>query len=136
MRLLKALALQIGSQVSYNEVGSLVGLDSKTVERYIDILEKSFVVFRLDSFARNLRNELKASRKVYFWDLGIRNAVIGNFTLLENRADVGELWENFVIAEHMKLNAYRNGFVQSWFWRTQRQNEIDYVEEVDGQLSA
>ena len=78
-RLLKALALQIGSQVSYNEIGNLIGIDAKTVERYIDLLEKSYVVFRLGSFSRNLRNELKTSRKVYFWDLGIRNAVIGNF---------------------------------------------------------
>lgn len=136
IRLVKALALQIGSQVSYNEIGNLIGLDSKTIERYIDILEKSFIVFRLGSFSRNLRNELKASRKVYFWDLGIRNAVTGNFSRLENRTDAGELWENFAIAERMKLNAYRNGFTQSWFWRTQKQNEIDYLEETDGLLSA
>lgn len=136
VRLLKALALQIGSQVSYNEIGSIVGLDSKTVERYVDILEKSFILFRLGSFSRNLRNELKASRKIYFWDLGVRNAVIGNFTQIENRMDVGLLWENFVIAERMKLNAYEKGFTQSWFWRTQRQNEIDYIEEVNGTLNA
>lgn len=136
VRLVKALALQIGSQVSYNEIANLIGLDSKTIERYIDILEKSFIVFRLGSFSRNLRNELKASRKVYFWDLGIRNAVTGNFSRLENRTDAGELWENFAIAERMKLNAYHNGFTQSWFWRTQKQNEIDYLEEADGLLSA
>lgn len=136
VRLLKALALQIGSQVSYNEIGSIVGLDAKTVERYVDILEKSFILFRLGSFSRNLRNELKASRKIYFWDLGVRNAVIGNFTQIENRTDVGLLWENFVIAERMKLNAYKNGFTQSWFWRTQRQNEIDYIEEVNGLINA
>lgn len=136
VRLVKALALQIGSQVSYNEIGNLIGLDSKTIERYIDILEKSFIVFRLGSFSRNLRNELKVSRKIYFWDLGIRNAVAGNFSRLENRTDAGELWENFAIAERMKLNAYHNGFTQSWFWRTQRQNEIDYLEETDGLLSA
>lgn len=136
VRLVKALALQIGSQVSYNEIANLIGLDSKTIERYIDILEKSFIVFRLGSFSRNLRNELKASRKVYFWDLGIRNAVTGNFSRLENRTDAGELWENFAIAERMKLNAYHNGFTQSWFWRTQKQNEIDYLEEADGLLCA
>lgn len=136
VRLVKALSMQIGSQVSYNEVGNLVGLDSKTVERYVDILEKSFIVFRLGSFSRNLRNELKSSRKIYFWDLGIRNAVIGNFTRLENRTDAGELWENFAIAERMKLNAYNSSFAQSWFWRTQRQAEIDYLEEADGQLYA
>lgn len=136
VRLLKALALQIGSQVSYNEVGTLIGLDSKTVERYVDILEKSFIVFRLGTFSRNQRNELKSTRKIYFWDLGIRNAVIGNLAQVENRTDVGELWENFVIAERMKQNAYASSFVQSYFWRTRQQHEIDYVEEVDGQLHA
>ncbi len=136
VRLLKALALQVGSQVSYNEIGGLVGLDSKTVERYIDILEKSFIVFRLSSFSRNQRNELKASKKIYFWDLGIRNAVIGNLAQVENRTDVGELWENFVIAERLKKNSYGNSFVQSYFWRTRLQQEVDYLEEVDGNISA
>lgn len=135
-RLLKALALQIGSQVSYNEIGNLISLDSKTVERYIDILEKSYIVFRLGSFSRNLRNELKASRKIYFWDLGIRNAAIGNMAQIENRTDAGELWENFAIAERLKQNAYHGSFAQSWFWRTQQQKEIDYLEEEDGVLSA
>lgn len=135
-RLLKALALQIGSQVSYNEVGNLIGLDSKTVERYVDILEKSFIIFRIDSFSRNLRNELKASRKIYFWDLGIRNAVIGNLAHIENRNDVGELWENYAIAERMKRNAYRQSFAQSGFWRTRQQKEIDYIEEENGRLHA
>lgn len=136
VRLLKALALQIGSQVSYNEVGNLIGLNPKTVERYVDILEKSYIVFRLGTFSRNLRNELKASRKIYFWDLGIRNAVIGNLAQVENRNDVGELWENFVIAERLKQNAYTRSFAQSYFWRTRLQHEIDYLEEVDGQLKA
>ena len=136
VRLLKALALQIGSQVSYNELGTLIGLDSKTVERYVDILEKSFIVFRLGTFSRNQRNELKSSRKIYFWDLGIRNAVIGNLAQVENRTDVGELWENFVIAERMKLNVYDGSFAQSYFWRTRQQHEIDYLEDVDGQLHA
>lgn len=136
VRLLKALALQIGSQVSYNEVGGLVGLDSKTVEKYIDILEKSFIVFRLSSFSRNLRNELKASRKIYFWDMGIRNAVIGNFLQVENRQDTGSLWENFVIAERMKALSYQDSFAASWFWRTRQQKEIDYIEEKNGQIKA
>ncbi len=135
-RLLKALALQIGSQVSFNEVGNLVGLDSKTVERYVDVLEKSFIVFRIGSFSRNLRNELKSSRKIYFWDLGIRNAIIGNFAPIENRTDAGELWENFAIAERLKLNAYYGSFAQSGFWRTRQQKEIDYIEEEDGRLCA
>lgn len=136
VKLLQALAYQIGSQVSYHEIGQIVGLDSKTVERYVDILEKSYIVFRLKSFSRNLRNELKSSRKVYFWDLGIRNAVIGNFSQVENRADVGSLWENFVIAERLKKNHYGNNYAQSWFWRTQQQREIDYLEEIDGTISA
>lgn len=136
VRLLKALALQIGSQVSYNEVGQIVGLDAKTVERYVDILEKSYIVFRLGSYSRNSRNELKRSRKVYFWDLGIRNAVLGNLSQVENRTDVGELWENFAIAERLKQAIYAGGFVQPWFWRTQQQQEIDYIEEEDGQLKA
>lgn len=134
VRLLKALAFQIGSQVSYNEVGQLVGLDSKTVERYVDILEKTYIIFRLGSFSRNLRNELKQSRKIYFWDLGVRNAIIGNLAQVENRADTGALWENFVIAERMKRISYNGSLAQSWFWRTQQQKEIDYLEEEDGVL--
>ena len=133
-RLLQALAHQIGEQVSYNEIGQLVGLDPKTVERYIDILEKSYVVFRLGTFSRNLRNELKKSRKVYFWDLGIRNAVIGNFAQIENRTDVGALWENFVISERMKKLSYESRLCSCYFWRTQQQQEIDLLEEEDGQL--
>lgn len=135
-RLLKALALQIGSQVSYNEIGNLIGLDSKTVEKYIDILEKSFIIFRLGSYARNQRNELKSSRKIFFWDLGIRNAIIGNLSQIENRTDAGELWENFIIAERLKKNAYSGSFAQSYFWRTRQQSEIDYIEEEDGKLSS
>lgn len=135
-RLLQALAFQIGSQVSYNEVAQLIGLDPKTVERYVDILEKSYILFRLGSFSRNLRNELKSSRKIYFWDLGIRNAVIGNLSQVESRTDVGPLWENFCIAERMKMLNYVGSFAQSWFWRTQQQQEIDYLEEEDGVLRA
>lgn len=136
VRLLKALAFQIGSQVSYNEVARLVGLDSKTVERYVDILEKSFVIFRLGSFSRNLRNELKASRKIYFWDLGIRNLLIGNLSQIENRTDVGALWENFIITERLKRNGYAGNICQYWFWRTLQQKEIDYLEEENGILNA
>ena len=136
VKLLKALAYQIGSQVSYNEVGMLVGLDSKTVEKYITIMEKSYIIFRLTSLARNIRNELKSSRKIFFWDLGIRNAVIGNLTQIENRQDAGALWENFVIAERMKMLAYNGSFAQTYFWRTKQQQEIDYIEEEDGKIKA
>ena len=136
IRLLQALAYQIGSQVNYSEIGRLVGLDPKTVERYIDILEKSYIIFRLGSFSRNLRNELKSSRKIFFWDLGIRNAVIGNLSQIENRTDAGALWENFCIAERLKQLSYRGSIAQTWFWRTQQQKEIDYIEEEDGHIRA
>jgi len=136
VRLLKALAYQIGSQVNYNEVGQLVGLDSKTVERYVNILEKSYIIFRLSTFSRNLRNELKQSKKIYFWDLGIRNMLIGNLAQIENRTDAGALWENFLISERLKRNAYNDSIAQYWFWRTQQQKEIDYLEEENGILKA
>ena len=137
VKLLQALAFQIGSQVSYKEIGQFIGLDYKTVERYVDILEKSYIIFRLSSFSRNLRNELKSSRKIYFWDLGIRNAVIGNFSQVENRNDVGALWENYAIAERMKRLYYDiDRFTQVWFWRTQQQKELDFLEDEDGMLHA
>lgn len=137
-KLVQALAYQIGSQVSYNEIGNLVGLDSKTVEKYINILEKCFVIFKVESFSRNLRNELKSSRKIYFWDCGIRNAIINNFAPLENRSpvEVGELWENWIIAERLKYNNCRGEYVIPRFWRTRNQSEIDYLEEIDGKISA
>ena len=136
VRLVQALALQVGSQVSYNELGLLVGLDATTVEKYIDVLEKSFILFRLPSFSRNHRNELKSSRKVYFRDLGIRNAVIGNLAPFEARSpeEIGHLWENFLMTERMKYQEYAGSLVRSWFWRTLQQKEIDLVEEQDGRL--
>lgn len=136
VKLLQALAYQIGSLVSYNELAQTVGIDSKTVEKYVDILEKSFIIFRLKSYAKNMRNELKKSMKIYFWDLGVRNAVIGNFSHIESRTDIGELWENFVISERIKRNLLLGDLAQSWFWRTQQQKEIDYLEIVDGKLMA
>ena len=134
--LLQALARQIGEQVSYNEVGQLIGLNPKTVEKYIDVLEKSFILFRLGSLARNLRNELKVSRKIYFWDLGIRNAIIANFQQVELRNDMGALWENFAITERLKLLNIKGSFANKWFWRTQQQQEIDYIEEENGQFNS
>lgn len=134
--LLQALARQIGEQVSYNEVGQLIGLNPKTVEKYIDVLEKSFILFRLGSLARNLRNELKVSRKIYFWDLGIRNAIIANFQQVELRNDVGALWENFAITERLKILNIKGSFANKWFWRTQQQQEIDYIEEENGQFNS
>ena len=135
-RLLRALAFQIGSQVSYTELGQLCGLDNKTVEKYISVLEQTFVIFRLGSYSRNLRNELKASRKIYFTDNGIRNALIADFRPIELRDDIGKLWENFLVSERFKRNEYAESYANAWFWRTQAQQEIDYIEERDGYLSA
>ncbi len=135
-KLLQALSRQIGDQISYREIGMLIDLDPKTVEKYIDILEKSFIVFRLGSFSRNLRNELKNSKKIYFYDLGIRNAVIGDFRQPELRQDVGALWENFVVSERLKRHRYNRDFANMWFWRSTQQKEIDVIEEENGQLSA
>ncbi len=135
-KLLVALALQVGSEVSYNELAQTVGTDNKTVERYIDLLEKCYVVFRLGALSRNLRNELKKGKKVYFYDNGIRNAVLRNFAPLNLRQDVGALWENFFISERIKRNHYMRNFAKSYFWRTTQQSEIDYVEELDGRFSA
>jgi len=135
VKLLHALALQIGSEVSYNELAQTCGLDSKTVESYITLLEQSYIVFRLGSFSRNLRNELKFSRKIYFWDCGIRNAVIGNYQMVEGRMDTGALFENYIVAERLKKLRYGKSYAKSYFWRSKTKQEIDYIEEMDGQLS-
>ena len=135
-KLLVALALQVGSEVSYNELAQTIGSDPKTVEKYIDLLEKCFVIFRLPAFSRNVRTELKKGRKVYFYDNGIRNAVLQNFTPLALRNDVGALWENFFISERIKHNHYMGNYAKSYFWRTTQQQEIDYIEECDGMFTA
>lgn len=134
--LLRALAYQVGSQVSYNELSQMCSMDSKTVERYINLLEQCYIIFRLPSFARNLRHELKSSRKIYFYDNGIRNALIADYRAPEVRQDIGALWENFVIAERMKSNEYYHRWVNRYFWRTKQQQEIDYLEEGGGKLHA
>jgi len=136
LKLLQALAFQVGSQVSYSELGQICGLDNKTVEKYIMLLEQAFVIFRLPSFSRNLRNELKFSKKVYFYDNGIRNALISNFNAIELRQDVGALWENYLMAERLKRNSYAKYYAQTYFWRTQTQKEIDLIEEYNGKLYA
>ena len=115
LTLLRALAFQIGSEVSYNELSKLVGLDKETVERYLDLLQKAFVIFRLPSFARNHRNELKKSKKFYFYDMGIRNAIISNFSPIHLRNDVGQLWENFILIERLKYTRYSNIFSNKYF---------------------
>ena len=135
-QLLQALALQLGSEVSFNELGKLLGLNSQTVQRYVDLLEKTYVVFHLRSFSRNLRNELKKSRKIYFWDNGIRNAVLGDFKPVGLRQDIGALWENYLVVERMKHNSYSQFYGKNYFWRTLQQQEIDYLEDIDGMLKA
>lgn len=134
-KLLIALALQTGAEVSYNELASTVGSDAKTVERYIDLLEKCFVIFRLHGLSRNMRNELKKSKKIYFYDTGIRNAVIQNYAPVNLRSDMGGLWENFFIMERIKRNAYSGMRANYYFWRTSDQKEIDFIEESDGEFS-
>jgi len=136
MKLLQALAFQVGSQVSFSELGQICGLDNKTVEKYITLLEQAYVIFRLPSYSRNLRKELKFSKKIYFYDNGIRNTLISNFNAVEFRQDIGILWENFIIAERMKRNSYARYYPQTYFWRTQDQKEIDYLEENNGKLFA
>jgi len=134
-KLLQALALQMGNEVSYNELSQLIGIDKNTVSNYIDILEKAFVIFKLKSFSRNLRNEIKTNQKIYFYDTGIRNMIIGNFNALGLRQDKGALWENFLISERIKKNAYEGSLAKPYFWRTVQQQEIDYVEETAGQIT-
>ena len=135
-KLLLALALQIGSEVTFNELGNTIGIDKETAEKYIDLLEKAFVVFRLNSFSRNMRRELKKSRKIYFWDNGVRNAIINNFNSLDLRNDKGALWENFIISERMKYLSYNRIHSHVYFWRTTTGKELDWLEERDGKLFA
>ena len=136
VRLLQALAFQVGSEVSLNELGTLVELDKNTVEKYITLLEQTQVIFRLPSLSRNMRNELNMSRKVYFHDNGIRNALISNFSDIDTRNDVGALWENWIISELRKKRHYEQDYVNTYFWRTTQQQEIDYIEEKDGHFTA
>jgi len=135
-KLVQALALQVGNEVSYNELSQIVGVDKNTIAKYIDLLQKGYVIFKLGSYSKNLRNELKTNKKIYFYDNGIRNMVIGNFTPLKMRQDVGVLWENFLITERLKLNSYQQRMARVHFWRTKQQQEIDFVEEKDGQVYA
>lgn len=134
--LLQALALQLGNEVSFNELGRLVGLDNQTVEKYIQLLEKTFVIFRLQAFSRNQRKELKRGRKIYFYDNGIRNSLIASFAQPELRTDTGALWENYLMSERLKFLHYNDIWANRYFWRTQDQQEIDYIEERDGVLYA
>ncbi|MDP3352705.1 MAG: ATP-binding protein [Flavobacteriaceae bacterium] len=135
-KLLLALALQLGSEVNYNELSRTIGVDRATVEHYISLLEKAFVVFRLPPLSRNIRNEINTSRKIYFYDNGIRNTIIGNFKSIEFRQDLGILWENFIISERIKQLNYHKWHGRYYFWRTYQQQEIDWIEEIDGSFAA
>ncbi len=135
-KILQALALQLGSEVSFNELSRLVGADKETVERYIFLLEQAFVIYRLPSFSRNVRNEINKGRKIYFFDNGIRNSIINNFSPLNLRADKGALWENFLMSEHLKKISYGQLYCNRYFWRTRQQQGIDYIEDYDGVLHA
>jgi len=134
--LLQALAFQLGNEVTYLELANTTGLDKETVERYILLLERAFIVFRLKSFSRNLRTELKRSRKIYFYDNGLRNAIIRQYNPIELRNDIGALWENFIISERMKYLEYNEIYANRYFWRTHQQQEIDYIEDYNGVLYA
>jgi uncharacterized protein len=135
-KLVQALAYQIGNEVSLNELSNLLGISKETVANYINLLEKAFVVFSVRSLSRNLRNEIKSNRKIYFYDTGVRNAVIQNYNALELRNDKGALWENFMISERIKYNEYRKYFFHFYFWRTREQQEIDWIEERNGHFAA
>ncbi len=135
-KLLKAIALQVGNIVSYQELAALVGISKQTVVRYLDLLEKSFIIFRLGSFSGNLRNELRKRQKYFFYDTGIRNAILNNFAGMADRSDAGAIWENFCVAEILKANSNNRLFSNFYFWRTYDGAEIDLVEESDGKIGA
>jgi len=134
VNLLKMLALQVGNEVSFSEIGRQLQIDNKTVARYVDLFEKSFIIYSLSAFSRNLRNELSGKNKYYFYDNGIRNALISNFNSFDMRNDTGGLWENFMVLERIKRNAYKGYSPNLYFWRTYDQKEIDMIEERDGGL--
>ncbi len=135
-KILRALALQVGNEVSFNEIGNMVQAKGETVEKYIDLLEKAYIVFRLPALSRNVRNEIKKGKKIYFCDNGIRNAILGSFNPIENRTDTGALWENFVVSERMKFLRHSGNDTMMYFWRTTQQQEIDLIEEEESMLSA
>ena len=135
-KLVQALAFQMAQLISYNELGQLCGLNAETVEKYINLLEKAFIVFRLPAFSRNLRNELKKSYKIYFYDNGLRNAVINQFNPVNLRNDTGQLWENWFISERMKFINNTQQNISRFFWRTLAQQEVDYIEDSNGTITA
>lgn len=134
-KLVQALALQVGSEVNYSELAQIVNVDKNTISKYIDILQKGYIIFKLSSFSRNVRNEIKTNKKIYFYDNGVRNMVIGNFNPIELRTDKGTLWENFLIAERIKQIEYKQSLSRTYFWRTKQQQEVDFVEENSGNIT-
>lgn len=135
VNLLRLIAFQIGNEISYSELGRALNADNKTVKRYLDLLEKMYVLFSINGFSRNLRKEYTKSPRYYFWDNGIRNAIISNFNNLNLRDDLGKLWENYCITERVKRNHYYGYSANNYFWRTYDQMEIDYIEEANGKLT-
>lgn len=135
-KLLKALALQLGSEVSFNELATLLEIDKNTVSKYIQLLEQAFIIFQLSSFSRNQRNEIKNNRKIYFYDNGIRNMIINNLNPFELRNDKGALWENFLISERIKRQTYYQQIGSRYFWRNVQKQEIDYIEDAGGEIHA
>ncbi|MCC5939150.1 MAG: ATP-binding protein [Lunatimonas sp.] len=135
-KLLQALAWQVGSEVSYNELSNTIQADKATVSNYLDLLEKAYILFRLNPYSRNLRSEITSSRKIYFVDNGMRNSIIGNYAPLSSRNDIGQLWENFLMAERQKLLNYHGFYGRTYFWRTVKGQEVDYIEEIDGEIHA
>lgn len=135
-KLLRALALQLGNEVSYNELARFLEIDKGTVIAYIDLLEKAFIVFRLNCFSRNHRNEIRNNRKIYFYDNGVRNMLINNFNEMNTRNDLGALWENFLVSERLKQQQYHRIFTNNYFWRNLQKQEIDFIEEREGRISA
>ena len=133
-KIVRALALQIGSEVSYNEIANTVGINKLTVEKYIKLLERAFIVFKLPAYSGNIRNEIRKGKKYYFYDNGIRNAIIGNFNNIESRNDIGALWENYLVSERIKFNLFGGKDNRKFFWRTTQQQEIDYIEEISGEI--
>lgn len=133
-KLVQALALQLGSEVNYSELAQIVNVDKNTISKYIDLLQKGYIIFQLGSFSRNVRNEIKTNKKIYFYDNGVRNMVIGNFDTIELRTDKGALWENFLISERVKQIEYKQSLARYYFWRTKQQQEVDFVEDVGGKI--
>ena len=135
-KLVKKLAFYVGSEISPNTLARDLGVDVKTIAKYLDLLEKNFIIVKLQSFSGNLANEITKKHKYYFYDLGIRNAIINQFNELDDRNDIGALWENFIVLERIKRNHYLRSFYNSYFWRTYEQHEVDYVEEKDAKIDA